>query len=295
MEYETLPKKAIASAFSKSAADYDQVAHLQQEVGRRLIEEMGIFRITPRRILDLGCGTGQMGRALSPIYNKSQLIYADLALGMVQHNRNTLSFWQRRRSQFLCSDAEKLPLADGSNDLIVSNLAFQWCRDLETLFSECQRVLSPNGLLLFTTLGPDTLKELRYSWQQVDNTPHINEFIDMHDVGDAMQASGLDVPVLDMEHLTVPYRQSIELMRELKILGAHSIQQGRQQGLTSPSRLRQVNKAYEQFRGDDGLLPATYEVIYGHAWKGQPRPDQPSEFLFDPTQIAPFTSGKIDS
>ncbi len=285
MEFEPLSKTAIATAFSDSAPQYDQVAQLQQEVGRRLTEEMGVFKIEPQRILDLGCGTGQIGRLLSRHYPKARIIYADLAHGMVQQSQKKLSFWRRRQCSYLCGDAERLPLADNSIDLIVSNLTFQWCRDLPTLFSEAQRVLTPNGLLLFSTLGPDTLKELRSSWQQIDSTPHVNEFIDMHNVGDAMQASGLAVPVIDMEMLTVPYRQSIELMRDLKVLGAHNINPRRQRGLTPPSHLKAVARAYEQFRGSDGLLPATYEVIYGHAWKGEPRQAAMTEFSFDPSQI----------
>ena len=290
MPLEPLPKQAIAAAFSHAAPHYDGVALLQQEVGRRLIDNMGLFRIAPQRIVDLGCGTGQIGRALSQHYPKAQVIYTDLAFGMVQHARKQLSFWRRRHGRFLCADAERLPFADGSVDLLVSNLTFQWCRDLPSLFSECQRVLAPNGLLLFSTLGPDTLKELRSSWQQVDNHPHINEFIDMHDIGDAMLASGLDVPVIDMELLTVPYRLCIELMRELKLLGAHNIQPARQRGLTPPSHLRLLTEAYEHYRGSDGMLPASYEVIYGHAWKGVPRPPADQEFHFDAAQLTPFSA-----
>ncbi len=186
-------------------------------------------------------------------------------------------------------DAEQLPFADASFDMLFSNLTVQWCSDLEQTFSEFRRVLKPGGVLLYTTLGPDTLKELRTSWAMVDDRVHVNTFLDMHDVGDAMLRARLAEPVLDTELLTLTYHQCMMLMRDLKDLGAHNINPGRNRGLTGPRKLKAVMEAYERFRQGDGLLPATYEVVYGHAWRAEKEPAEqqgpPGEFGFSLDQL----------
>ena len=291
-----MSKQAIAAAFDQAAPHYDEAALLQQEVGRRFIEQLPLFKIAPQRILDLGCGTGHISQALTDYYPKASITALDIAKGMVDMTRKRIkqpgfSFWNRPRHQFLVADAEALPFADNSFELITSNLTFQWCADLPHLFAEIQRVLIPGGLLLFTTLGPDTLKELRASWQAVDSTTHVNSFADMHDVGDAMLAGRLGDPVVDMEQIIITYEKAITLMRDLKAIGAHNMNPQRSHGLTSPRKLSAVIAAYEQYRMADGQLPATYEVIYGHAWRGEPRKltDPQGDFAFDVSDIKPFT------
>jgi malonyl-CoA O-methyltransferase len=178
------------------------------------------------------------------------------------------------RQRFICADAESLPLADNSVDFIFSNLTLQWCGDLDTTFQEFKRILRPNGLLMFSTFGPDTLKELRASWCAAEGNEnpvsHVNPFLDMHDIGDALLRSGLADPVMDVENFTLTYKDAYQLMRELKAIGAHTVADGRRQGLTGKARLKAMLDAYEGFRRDD-LLPATYEVVYGHAWCGEER------------------------
>jgi malonyl-CoA O-methyltransferase len=153
--------------------------------------------------------------------------------------------------------------------MLWSNLAFQWARDLTGVFAECRRVLRPGGLLIFTTLGPDTLKELRTATSG-DGKIHVNRFIDMHDIGDLMIGAGFADPVMDMEYLTLTYDDVKTLMRELKAIGAHNVAAGRSRGLTGKRALRATELRYETFRRD-ARLPATFEVIYGHAWKPLPR------------------------
>jgi len=291
-----MSKQAIASAFDRAAPHYDEAALLQHEVGRRFIEQLPLFKIEPQRILDLGCGTGQISHALTDYYPKASITALDIAEGMVKSSRERIkqpgfTLWNRPRHHFLVADAESLPFADNSFELIASNLTFQWCADLPHLFAEIQRVLTPGGLLLFTTLGPDTLKELRASWQAVDSSIHVNNFTDMHDVGDAMLSGKLGDPVVDMEQITVTYEKAITLMRDLKTIGAHNMNPQRTHGLTSPAKLSAVTSAYEQFRMADGLLPATYEVIYGHAWRGEPQKlgGPQNDFAFDVSDIKPFS------
>jgi malonyl-CoA O-methyltransferase len=276
----------MRAAFEQSAAHYDAVAILQREVADRLLERLDLLKMVPQTILDLGSGTGYCSAALAAHYPRARVTSLDLAAAMVQKSRARFSRWSRLRRghQFVCGDAESLPFADQSFDMLFSNLTIQWGSDLETTFSEMKRVLRPGGVVLYTTLGPDTLNELRTSWAAVDQQVHVNTFLDMHDVGDAMLRARLAEPVMDMEHLTMTYEDAMTLMRDLKTLGAHNVNPGRRHGLTSPKKLKSVIGAYEQFRRADGLLPASYEVVYGHAWRaekeGEVSPQSPAEFSF---------------
>lgn len=262
-------KRQMRAAFDKAAAHYDEVAVLQREVGDRLLERLDLFRHQPLQILDIGAGTGYCSYGLSQHYPKARIVSLDLAPAMLQHARQRFSRWQRLRRghAFTCGDAEALPFADARFDLVFSNLTLQWCNDLGATFAEFKRVLKPGGLLLYATLGPDTLKELRASWATVDEGVHVNTFLDMHDVGDAMLQARLADPVMDREDIVMTYREGLTLMRDLKELGAHNVNPGRNNGLTGRATLRRVLDAYGQFRTPDGLLPATYEVVYGHAWR----------------------------
>jgi malonyl-CoA O-methyltransferase len=171
--------------------------------------------------------------------------------------------WLRRFAR-VCADAAHLPLAEGSVDLIISNLMLQWC-DLDAVFAEFRRVLAPHGLVSFTTLGPDTLRELRSAWRAADSRTHVNQFIDMHDIGDALVRAGFASPVLDVERYTLTYPDLRRVAADLKDTGAHNATMGRARGLTGRRRFAAVQVAYEAYR-QDGRLPATYEVVFGHAW-----------------------------
>jgi len=267
MNNKTIDKQLMRRAFEKAAATYDEVAVLQQEIGDRLIERLGIMKYKPTRILDVGAGTGICARALAKYYPRAHVYTLDIAHSMLQRARQRMSWWQkwRGRHSYITADAESLPLADASVDMIFSNLAVQWVDDLENLFSEFRRVLAPGGMLIFTTFGPDTLKELRASWRKVDSASHVNEFQDMHNIGDLLLHTRFAEPIMDMEYLTLTYKDVFGLMRDLKQLGAHNVTEGRQRQLMGKQHLQQMIDHYESFRAD-GVLPATYEVVYGHAW-----------------------------
>ncbi len=263
-ERYTLAKRAIAHSFSAAANSYDAHAALQLEVGQRLLERLDYVKQTPTRILDVGSGTGVITRALQTRYKKAQVVGLDLAHGMTQHANQKRGWFAKER--YVCGDMEKLPFATHAFDMIVSNLALQWLDDLSAVFAEFQRVLKPDGVILFATFGPDTLMELRKAWASVDDLIHVNRFMDMHDVGDAMVRSRLADPVMDCEKIVLTYRDVKTLMRELKAIGAHNINADRPHHLTAPGKLKNMMAAYEQFRRSDGFLPATYEVVYGNAW-----------------------------
>jgi malonyl-CoA O-methyltransferase len=173
--------------------------------------------------------------------------------------------WFFSRERYVCGDAESLPLVRDSVDMIFSNLTLQWCNDLDQVFREFRHVLKVNGLLMFSTLGPDTLKELRLSWAEVDEKPHVHAFIDRHDIADALIRAGFESPLLDVEHFILIYKDGYALMRDLKSLGASNRSLARRRGLTGRGSLAKLIEAYERYRRD-GVLPATHEVVYGHAW-----------------------------
>lgn len=262
-----IDKAQVRAAFDRSAQDYDRVAVLQREIGERLLERLALVRLAPTVVLDVGAGTGRLSAALSRRYGAARVIACDLSLRMLQRARGRAGLLNRllRRQAFVCADAESLPCADASADLVVSNLVLQWCNDIDHTLAEFRRVLRPGGLLMFTTFGPDTLRELRASWAGIDDHIHVNRFIDMHDLGDALLRVGLSEPVMDREDFTLTYPDVMALMRDLKALGAHNSTLGRPRGLTGRGRLTRVTAAYERFRSD-GRLPATYEVVYGHCW-----------------------------
>ena len=261
----TLDGQRVRAAFDAAAADYDAVAVVQAEVRQRLLERLELFRIKPRRILDAGCGTGHGARALLQHYRGAGLVALDLAPGMLKAARSRKPWL--RRLDVVCGDAAAVPLADDSVDLVFSNLMLQWCNDPDQVFAEFRRVLRPHGLLLFATFGPDTLKELRAAWGAADGHTHVSRFIDMHDLGDALVRAGLREPVMDMEQLTLTYAEVRDLMRDLKTMGARNATTGRSRGLTGRRRMAVVEEHYERLRRD-GRLPATWEVVYGHAWAG---------------------------
>jgi len=256
-------KAKTRRAFGRSAQRYDQVAVLQREVGDRLLQRLDLLRLKPSRVLDLGAGTGRLSTALARRYRRARVVALDIAEPMLRVARERAPRFGRPR--YVCGDMEALPLADGCADMIFSNLSLQWCNEPDQVFAEFRRILRPGGVVMFTTFGPDTLRELRASWAGVDGYTHVNAFLDMHDIGDALVRAGLAEPVMDMETFTLTYGRLRDLMADLKALGAHNVTAGRPPGLTGKQRLKALEQAYEAYRGG-GRLPATYEVVYGHAW-----------------------------
>jgi malonyl-CoA O-methyltransferase len=272
----------VRRAFDRAAENYEKFAVLQNEVCHRLLEKLDVVKIAPELILDSGAGTGS---AISPLfarYKKAQVVALDLSENMLDRSARHGSFF--RSPHLVCADVERLPFADKAFDLVFSSLSMQWCNDLNAAFLEAKRVLKPGGLFVFAIFGPDTLKELRSSWGKVDGAEHVNHFIDMHDIGDALLHDGFAEPVMEAELMTVTYRTVDEIMHDLKAIGANvtaraagslvasppsshqTSSSDKGKGLGGKAALQQVRDNYEQFRQDD-LLPATYEIIYGHAWQ----------------------------
>ena len=267
LDMAEIDRNAMRISFEKAATSYDAVAVLQQEVADRLVQRMSLMAMKPISILDCGSGTGFVSQLLAARYPKAKITALDLAFNMLKQAKSKHTFKQRWNKQFryVNAEVESLPFADASVELIISGLTLQWCQDLPKVFKEFKRVLAPGGLLMFSSFGPDTLKELRQSWAEVDDLAHVNAFADLHDVGDALLQSGFSDPVMDMEMLTVTYKDVKTVMRDLKQIGAHNVMQGRSHNVTGKNKLQKMIKSYEQFR-EDGLLPVSYEIVYGHAW-----------------------------
>lgn len=265
-------KKIAAYAFSKAAASYDQHAFLQREIGARLLEKVTEIVIQPKYILDLGCGTGFFTQQLQKKFPRSQIIGLDLAEGMLAYTpkKGWLSIGSLPR--YLCADAEALPLKSEAFDLIFSNLTVQWCPVLLKVFTECHAALAPHGHFFFSTLGPQTLQELRDSWRS-DPIEHVNTFIEMHQVGDALLRASFAHPVIDRELLSVTYSQVPTLLRDLKAIGSRATTPSRK-GLTPKKKYQEMLERYQNFALDKGLLPATFEIIYGHAYKSARSPKE---------------------
>ncbi len=261
----------VRRAFGRAASSYDAHAVLQDEVGERLRERLDDVGLAATRILDVGSGTGRGTAALRKRFPEAQAIALDLALPMLHAARKHRS-WLRPFTR-VCAEAEALPVADASIDLLYSNLCLQWCGNLEQAFDGFRRVMRAQGLLLFSTFGPQTLNELRAAFAEVDATPHVSRFLDIHQIGDALLAAGFRDPVLERDVFTLTYADVRELMRELRAIGATNADHERSRTLTGKAHLQRVVDAYEAFR-DNGRLPATYEVVYAQAWApdaGQPR------------------------
>jgi malonyl-CoA O-methyltransferase len=252
----------VRRSFDRAAPGFDEAAVLHAEVRQGLLERLELMAIAPRVVLDAGAGTGHASRALKLRYPKALVIALDSSLQMLRGAARQQP-WLRRFTR-LNADAQRLPLADGSVELIVSNLMLHWC-DPELVLAEFRRVLAPQGLLCFSTFGPDTLRELRSAWADVDGDRHVQPFLDMHDVGDALVRAGLSSPVLDVERFTLSYTDFGKIAADLRATGARNAWAWRSRGLSSPRKYAAMRSAYEQFR-QDGRLPATFEIVFAHAW-----------------------------
>ena len=260
----SLDKRKVAKSFSRAASTYEDVAVVQQAVQVEHLDRLSFAKIEPERILDLGSGTGSGAQELSKKYKKSRVIAMDIAQGMLQEHRKKLPRF-RNRTDLICADLDYLPIEDKSIDLVFSNLAIQWSNDLHQVIREFRRVLRTGGLLSFTTVGPDTLRELRDAWTSIGAEDHVHDFLDMHEIGDALISNGFGAPVLDVDRYTLTYPDVKSLMKDLKKLGATNSSSERSRGMMGREMVRKLESSYEKQR-IEGKLPLTYEIVYAHAW-----------------------------
>jgi len=297
----------VRRMFDRRAVAFDRVEFLPREIAGRMQERLDYIKASPQRILDAGCGLGRDLTTLAVRYPTAQLTGIDLSTPMLRRARENSSaaldeksrtpraarrwlpdsvrrLWERQQPFLVQSDYADLPFMVGAYDMVWSNLALQWHRTPDQVFPEWQRVLSVGGLLMFSTLGPDTLKELRAAWTEADQmvrgalavrtTPArapVLDFVDMHDFGDMLVASGFELPVMDMETLKITYRDPAALLADVRGWGAFPDSESLTGGLGGRKMQAALHAALASQRAADGTISLTFEVVYGHAWKAQPR------------------------
>jgi len=255
----------IAQSFSCATKTYDRHAFIQNEIGHRLLERLCLLKDPPKVILDVGSGTGKLTQQIQRQFPNSAIFGLDLAFSMCDFAQQSNTSGTLHPS-YVCANTQMLPFQTGSIDMIFSNCCLQWC-DLPYVFSEFKRVLSPQGILFFSTFGPRTLIELKDCWQQVCAFQRVNAFMDMHDIGDLLLNLNFMTPVVDMEMICATFLQPTDLLKYLKNIGARNLNLDRPQGLTSRRKFEAMLQAYHTLKLPNGLFPATFEVIYGHAFQ----------------------------
>lgn len=273
----------ISKAFAKQASSYEAAAKVQHEIGQRLFDRLHYLKISPQRILDLGCGPGHFSRELSLLYPKAQIVSLDLTPAMLMQAKKKQGWL--RKWPLVAADMHKMPFVSGAFDLVFANQVIHWADSLPQVLRELNRVMNVNACLMFTTLGPDTFKEIRTAWS-AHPSAHVNEFADMHDVGDCLMAERFLEPVMDMEVLSVHYETLALLVRSLKAQGVINVNPERNKGLTSKASWRTFESQYAELQTPENKYPLSYEVVYGHAWKGEQRKtERGTETLIPITQI----------
>jgi malonyl-CoA O-methyltransferase len=257
--FPDIEPRAARRRFERAAATYAGASRLEAEIGARMLERLDYLKIAPRRILDAGSGPSREAGQLSARYGGAELIALDSSERMLRSGRRGLSFFRKGKTRLLCADLMRLPVASGAMDFIWSNMALHWVQDPLAAFKEFQRVLAAEGLLMFSTLGPDSLKELRAA----AGSARVHEFIDLHDLGDMLIEAGFAAPVMDMEILTFTYPAADALLADLRASGQTSARADRARGLGGKGFFEKLLKNLGR--------QATFEVVYGHAWKGAPR------------------------
>lgn len=259
LSIEQSKKQAIANAFGRAAQHYDKSAAFQRQVGQQLLSLIPpISPITPvPRVIDLGCGTGYFSAEMHQ--QGFAVTAADLSVAMLLQAQQRCG----QDCQYLQTDAENIVMADNSYDIAFSNLALQWCDDLSVPFRELRRVVRPEGAIFFTTLVDGSLDELKQAWSKIDTKQHVNTFKSQHVIAAEIVQSGLVIEALECKSITVYYPTAMRLMKDLKGIGATHLQQQRQSGLVGRQTFIDLEQAYERFRLDNGLLPATYQVCFG--------------------------------
>lgn len=267
--------QSLRARFNRYASTYDAHAVLYQAMAESLLQRLSLIKLEPAVVLDLGCGTGELTALLQQHFPKAIVLSLDVAEQALQRSvQHPIQAW-----------AESLPLKTASVDLVVSNALLPWCNDLLPVFEEVNRVLKPDGLFLFTSLGPDSLKAVRQAWASVDEQGHVHRFLDMHDVGDRLLAAGMNDPVMDTESIQINYSSVAACLDDLRFTGSGNLLAERQSQLTGKARFEQFKQALQQQFSPEGKLALQAEVIHGHAWHGEHPVGVSGEVTVDLSQL----------
>lgn len=256
---------AVRARFNRVASCYESASFIEERLAADLLNRLNFMSLAPKTILDLGTGTGRCARAMAQRYPEANIVGVDFASAMIeqaQHEHNSGNII------YSLADAHVLPFAPDSFDLVISNALFPFIADIDTVFQQVQKILTKRGCFIFTTFGPDTLYELRHTWSMISDAPHVLPFMDMHDVGDALIASGLVEPLLDRDTLTVTYQDVSKMFLELKNAGLTNCLTDREKGLLGKNTYKKLLTTYP-FDTSKNCYPVTLEVIYGLAWQSE--------------------------
>jgi malonyl-CoA O-methyltransferase len=259
----SIDSQSVARNFGSASTTYEAAASLQSQVRAELLSRLEVMSTPPAAAVDLGAGTGLGALAIKRRFRNAHVTAVDIAAPMLEQGRRYSRFW--RPIHFMVADARHLPFATASLDLVFTNLMLQWIDPLDAALQEIHRVLRPGGLLLASSFGPQTLQELRVAWQVADSSPHVHDFVDMHDFGSALQRAGFAEPVLDVDRHLRHFADVDALLHELKALGARNASPQRRRGLTGRATLAHMRAAYETQRTRQGI-PSTWQVVYAVAW-----------------------------
>ncbi len=261
-------------AFERAAPTYLAAARLEQEIGARMLERLELVRLAPGVVLDAGAGPAPQAEGLRRRYPDALHVALDWSSAMLRERSARAGWMSRilgpRGPAAVCADMRRMPLVAGSCGLVWSNMALHWVSDPLPALAEFGRVLRPDGLLMFSTLGPDTLKELRGACEAAGAATQVHRFHDMHDLGDMLSESGFAAPVMDMEIITLTFASAAALVADLRATGQTSSTAARRKTLMGKRRWAALRDALES-RAVDGRISLSAEVVYGHAWKGAPR------------------------
>lgn len=258
-----IDQNLLIQSFNRAAATYDQYNFLQKHVGQKLVAQLDFIKLSPKRILEIGCGTGFCTALLHEKYPEAQIIAIDIADAMLKKACSTI---HHPLIQYVCADATHLPFKPAQFDLIFSNLTLQWLPYLSWIFKEWLRVMQASGCLMFSSFGPNTLHELRESWRGIDRYTHTNQFSDILTTGNELMHSGWQHPVLDHEDITVRYAQLNQLFKDLKMIGAHNMTYGRTPGLMGKHKWQKFLQNYAEHYRHNDKYNLSYQIIYAHCF-----------------------------
>ena len=260
-----IDKEYKRKVFNRNAKTYDQYSSLQNKISDNLFKKIDLIEVMPDLILDLGCGTGRNGVIMKDRYQNSRLINYDFSLNMLQEAKKNQNEILDNKSNFVCGDIEELPFSENTFDVIWSTSSLQWCNNLSDIFKKVQLTLKPGGLFIFSTFGPNTLFELKSITKKISNYQKTNDFIDIQNIKDILVDVGLRHPVIETEEFRMTYKDINTLFLDLKNIGATSGFESKKIGLSGKSYIKMISDGYKQY-SYDGILPATYEAVYGYAW-----------------------------
>ncbi|MDQ7049197.1 MAG: methyltransferase domain-containing protein [Enterobacterales bacterium] len=253
--------------FDRISMDFSDFSFLQNEVATRLFERLEMMNVIPRRIVEVGCADGFLTRLLAKKFPKAKIVALDASSQMIKSAQQKQGFFSPIK--FQQSDPEKLPMKNNSMDLVISNLAYDYCIEPKKMLLEFNRVLKPGGLLLLSALGPDSLLELRQSWLQLNPNASFQTFLDMHIIGDQIQAAQFENTLMDRDLIQLKYQTLKGLLSELKRAGGQNLHPSRGKGLWGKQIFKEYQKLVEKLRTDEGHLNVTCELVFGHGWKNQ--------------------------